>query len=867
MHFFKILLLIGIWASSCVIPTLTLTVSEAIQQKVLRRTNAGVTFRFQSQIVAHRENFVHHLIFDLPQYTNSVQFEDLQKELNLTVKDLVTPEFLPSPLSSILNRIISFQTNHVTRILENIYQLIPEISYNPNQNRGNRALCTICGEFRKALEGVALTSDLEQLNEIVEKSANLTQRHFESIEKSLGALSSYSRINDQKIEALSKIAQSLRQSSAGLLASIGNNKVALHHITATLAAVNNFFGVADDLLLLHNAIIMMKHGFLTFDLIPFAQAKSVLGQIQAHLADTPFLYLANTNPMSIYTETQFYHFRVREQIHLGLRLKLSPFTRPLALFKVETFQLNLGPDQHSTILAEQPSYIALNDEDDIYMTFQEKPTLKDDKFYFLGQEQHIILSKSNPTCILSLFDDEPVAFNEKCTTYLRPYVQPPFAMQLGENLMFFQNLKAYTVTESNGREHEIQLQCSSCTKQMRCNTKISTIVGIFYMPPCQSLRQNQQDTHITGYVTNLHALTPFLDRDLISKLSAEYSFATSINFSFPKIKFFKNEDPSLSAAFRTLDTPQISLDSVINQTLQDGVVFKSESDKIIYDLQKLGLQLQSRFSWENLTSWITNPFTLPTNLCILALIIAVVYLFFRVRSLAAMIIMLQQVRPVEVQSISFQRQLEDFLKQKTEKTSTPATYFNIPFQYEPQISRDFHVLDLFILLTIIAICLYLLWRNFRRRQQAHSVEIVLEILNRYDRIKITLITLPHTADVYTFSAQEFISYLSLRGLKKPQLHIHWPSLKIKHKLLNMTVDLPPIHSVNYWTACKLRKILSSNYEVLLFTRQLNTNIYQIVPLLGSTWNSLQSGRSTQAERPLHATQSLMLSAPDIPHYV
>jgi uncharacterized protein YhbP (UPF0306 family) len=867
MHFFKILLLIGIWASSCVLPTLTLTVSEAIQQKVLRRTNAGVTFRFQSQIVAHRENFVHHLIFDLPQHTNSVQFEDLQQELNLTVKDLVTPEFLPSPLSSILNRIISFQTNHVTRILENIYQLIPEISYNPNQNRGNRALCTICGEFRKALEGVALTSDLEQLNEIVEKSANLTQRHFESIEKSLGALSSYSRINDQKIEALSKIAQSLRQSSSGLLASIGNNKVALHHITATLAAVNNFFGVADDLLLLHNAIIMMKHGFLTFDLIPFAQAKSVLGQIQAHLADTPFLYLANTNPMSIYTATQFYHFRVREQIHLGLRLKLSPFTRPLALFKVETFQLNLGPDQHSTILAEQPSYIALNDEDDIYLTFQEKPTLKDDKFYFLGQEQHIILSKSNPTCILSLFDDEPVAFNEKCTTYLRPYVQPPFAMQLGENLMFFQNLKAYTVTESNGREHEIQLQCSSCTKQMRCNTKISTIVGIFYMAPCKSLRQNQQDTHITGYVTNLHALTPFLDRDLISKLSAEYSFATSINFSFPKIKFFKNEDPSLSAAFRTLDTPQISLDSVINQTLQDGVVFKSESDKIIYDLQKLGLQLQSQFSWSALTSWIINPFSLPTNLCILALLIAVVYLFFRVRSLATMIIMLQQVRPVEVQTISFQEQLQAFLKQKREKITTQPTFFNIPLKFEPQISRDFHVLDLLIFLTIIAISLYLLWRKFKSRQQAHSFEIVLEIICRYDRVKVSLMKLPHTVDAYVFTASEFISYLSLRGLRKPKLHIHWPTLKVKHRLLNLNVDLPPVHSVNYWTACKLRKILSSNYEVLLFTRQFNTNIYQIVPLLGSTWNSLQSGRSTQAERPLHATQSLMLSAPDIPHYV
>jgi hypothetical protein len=53
---------------------------------------------------------------------------------------------------------------------------------------------------------------------------------------------------------------------------------------------------------------MLKHGMLTFDLIPFAQAKSVLEQIQAHLAQTPFLYLANTDPMSIYTRDRVLSF-------------------------------------------------------------------------------------------------------------------------------------------------------------------------------------------------------------------------------------------------------------------------------------------------------------------------------------------------------------------------------------------------------------------------------------------------------------------------------------------------------------------------------------------------------------------------------
>jgi hypothetical protein len=86
--------------------------------------------------------------------------------------------------------------------------------------------------------------------------------------------------------------------------------------------------------------------------------------------------------------------------------------------------------------------------------------------------------------------------------------------------------------------------------------------------------------------------------------------------------------------------------------------------------------------------------------------VAIVYLFFRTRDLAAMIVVMQQVRPVEVQTISFHQQLQEFLRQKQEKITTQTTFFNIPFKYEPQVSRDFHVLDLFIFLTIIAICLY-----------------------------------------------------------------------------------------------------------------------------------------------------------------
>jgi hypothetical protein len=66
----------------------------------------------------------------------------------------------------------------------------------------------------------------------------------------------------------------------------------------------------------------------------------------------------------------------------------------------------------------------------------------------------------------------------------------------------------------------------------------------------------------------------------MAKMRADISLTTSFNFTLPKIKLFEFEDPQMDAAFRILDQPQIPLSAVINQTLQDDLVYKTESDKL-----------------------------------------------------------------------------------------------------------------------------------------------------------------------------------------------------------------------------------------------------------------------------------------------
>jgi hypothetical protein len=127
--------------------------------------------------------------------------------LNIRSRCLVNIIYTSQNISSsslylIMNQMVKTQTKHIAFLLDIIYSLIPELVYPSDQSRESRAICYFCGQINKFLQGFVLEEDLLALQRIVESSQNLTQTQFESIEKSLSALSSYSQITDSKIDAL-----------------------------------------------------------------------------------------------------------------------------------------------------------------------------------------------------------------------------------------------------------------------------------------------------------------------------------------------------------------------------------------------------------------------------------------------------------------------------------------------------------------------------------------------------------------------------------------------------------------------------------------------------------------------------------------
>jgi hypothetical protein len=316
-------------------------VLDAVRSRIVRRPHFGVSFHFQQYIYTYSEEYSHHLVFPLPQNLTELnnELEPYTVFQNFTKKHEQTFTYYEAFV-----RALNLQLSHVKQILHNIYDLIPAIDLSKLRNRNNRGLCNVCGEFRKAMEGVATEKDVEQLSDAIDKANNLTERHFLSIEKSLSALVSYSRVNDQKINALKALVTYLRRVSSTTVISLQTMEVRMQHLPILLGIVLNNIGDSTDLILLHHALVSLTQGYLTSDLLPLEQANQILTQIKQHVQEESLLHLVDDNALSLYRDTEFQYFRTDSRIHIILKIKLSPFRAPLALFRVNSFPLNV-PDQ------------------------------------------------------------------------------------------------------------------------------------------------------------------------------------------------------------------------------------------------------------------------------------------------------------------------------------------------------------------------------------------------------------------------------------------------------------------------------------------------------------------------------------------
>jgi hypothetical protein len=210
------------------------------------------------------------------------------------------------------------------------------------------------------------------------------------------------------------------------------------------------------------------------------------------------------------------------------------------------------------------------------------------------------------------------------------------------------------------------------------------------------------------------------------------------------------------------------------------------------------------------------------------------------------LVLLQQAAPqVRAQTPSLRQQLENHFKPKSLSPITNSTPW--VFEYSPQISSDFHVLDLLILLLMIVTVSYALWTIIKKKRYQDKMQIFMDLIGTEDTVRIKLLILPYNSNMYTFKASAFIDHVRLKGCRIfPTLRIYWPSFTIEHKILAKQTRLPVDCPINMYQALRITSILNSTFEILIFSRDNHSQIYKLFPLQGSVWQRVESESSVNS---------------------
>jgi hypothetical protein len=171
---------------------------------------------------------------------------------------------------------------------------------------------------------------------------------------------------------------------------------------------------------------------------------------------------------------------------------------------------------------------------------------------------------------------------------------------------------------------------------------------------------------------------------------------------------------------------------------------------------------------------------------------------------------------------------------------TAVTPTSSMFVCKPQLSDQYHVVDILIFMTLVTIGIYLVSKLTVSRLKRNTTQLFAHIIGPHDDVLIKLMTLPHRSYLYRFKADTFVQSISITGILLPQVHIVWPSLKIQHKVLTRTTRIPMKCSINYFQATKLRRILLSNFEFLLFTQDSDSPNFRLILLEGSLWKKVEA---------------------------
>jgi hypothetical protein len=756
---------------------------------------------------------------------------------------------------------------YANRALQDLYDIIPEMQ--SASTRSSRGLCDACATYVFGpLFNLASKTDIQRVADLVRQSQRSSMRALSQFQKGQERFTSFAAVTNQKFETLQHMVSAqhtlMSQLQRKVSAEIADIQVELQTQLDFIQQLASFVLELADIQEICSALIHLKHFALTNNLVPWAHMKKVLSEITRSLEETGSqLRIVHADPLQLYNTKDLFFFRLNDTIHISVKLKLSPFKQHVQLYRVNVFPLTISSESsHTTQLTQLPAYIAFNDVDDWYLTFDERPHLDRDFLYHADSTMQPFLHKGYRSCIFSLINDDFAGIKELCNHSLILYSNKPRVWVLSPSTLLLFSIPKYSLHCLNGTVRESLPGCLSCKVNIPCSCQFDTEYASYVprMIHCEPVAEGDITSTITqSHLVNIPLLSQYFPDHIISRFSSGYGVDKPLDIQWPDLKVYESR---YADSIASLSEQSLNLNQIVNQSKTDSVIFQSLSHKLAYDLEQSELNIAAEsISMQGWQFWLFAFTTLAT----IILGAAVVILFLRVRSLAfALCLMNKPIATLAQEELSSDpaEMLVQYIQSVAAAKSTPPP--SLLLTYKPQLSEQIHALDVIICLLFLAFWAFLAFHFYRAKRCPHKIRLIAEIGNQRSCVRVHLLTLRHTTEMYTFEATKFVSSISVEGYRCPRLRITWPDFRITHKITPLAYTLNENFSLSYFQAFKLNEILHGQYYLLMWLQDARTRSFQLVKLRNSQWS--QFARLGTQPIPLDPLPSIGLY-PQLPAYI
>lgn len=799
----------------------------------ISRINYGAYFNFISEITPISGMWYHSFAFDIP-----------YDAFNSTQESIILGDKTENPKRKWLDECLTYHDNHVTNNLEHNIGLSPNVNdsrtlcskysaiirrqlrmvrsdhrllieqirsindllpkdLNTGIIRNTRGLLDFVGQLQHSLFGVATDEQLAVIKTHVLELADSYQKQTAVFKKSVGELSSFSKITNDRF---SNMARTIAQNSL-------NNMETWTHLTDDLTTRQDFLtdltrkavelNHAMQALTSHQQSFLTSMQLLTASKLPSylmssTRLANAISEITGALTDSSF-QLISKDPIYYYRNALFSYGVVNRQLLINVQFPLTVFQTKFRVYEVEKIQ-QLVPDHPNAVmkLSNVPSGLVIQNDRSLFYELGESELIqaKENKNFEIT---HRVTKKLNSSfCVIALFLDDRSKIKKNCNYQIVLDALTPGLMWISGNKFLISGQKAYTVVcKGSEKRYQCETQCViNLEPGCALDTPSEFIPAIYGNGTSASKR----------YTISASILSHFFEDADMRLIAGDSLFDELPDIRTPKINIFQ----AASRDFVSEDSKMaLDMQKSVQQIKNSDVIIHSMADSIILGKEEI----------------MTSSWTTSTGYCLILALIGIVllsvqlfYITVRVKLLGVTVVVLQNALKAEAQSLN---------SETTEQLKLRLGYFSTTTEKIKQI-QDIHVeivqyMSSFWFWVVIGVLgfiivavgtRYVFRRYFRTiREIKVCSQLALQFSgNNGKNVVICLQKIGALADDLVITSNSTISDFTIQGFFFKKLEFHWVA-DICDEFTGQIYEVKQVIGLKLFEAYMVQCMLATRFSV------------------------------------------------------